>query len=329
MKEKRKHSTRSRGIRKFLLFIFMLTPVVAGIVYVSNRPPTLSINPNGDDLLFYTFSTFNMDDPNENMLMIYNPRTNQRQALVSVGHWKVSPEGLIAYHDGENSIVVRDIQSIGYLQARIESQYGEIYISSWSPHSNYLLYSDRDTDHRINRLYVWDGEQSVDISPLEWKFPARESEKRSFGWLTWNDNEKLAFIASRVIDEHTWYRIYIWDGEQTIDITPESLLYPIPVTYAIYFRSFRWNDKDQLAINLTREDAEDIFQDYTYLWDGKNAHQLVGWNEGWSSDGHLMISHSDGQSVGQWDGQSYIDCQLKIEPIPDLNFDSRVYRAVD
>lgn len=322
MKEKKKRS-RSPRKRQLFIFVIMICLIASGVYYLSNRPPTLYINPNGDDLLFYTYNTYSDDpSPNEDMLMMYNPRTNQRQALMPKPRiWKVSPDGRIAFQDAEQTnIAVSDIQSIGNLQELIESQYGEIYIRSWSPNGTYLLYSDRDADHRFNRLYVWDGEQSIDITPQDWKYPNDYSQELYFDSLRWSSEEKLAFELTSRFEDYVWHRIYVWDGEQTVNITPAELLEPIDKSeldrykkrISSYFTSIQWSSAQYLAFGFNRNYIDGRWEHLSFIWDGENTYQLGGQNHGWSADGHLMISRSNGQSVGQWDGNHMLTVNLRL-----------------
>lgn len=331
MKEKKKRSKQS-WIRRQFRYVIVLLFIAGGLYYVSNRPPTITINSDGNDMLFYTYSKLNeqMPDPNVGMLMMYNPRTNHREALMPRPRgWEVSPDGRIAYRNEENNIVVSDVQSIEHPQAIIETYSDMPTILSWSPNGNYLLYSEEDANYELLNLYIWDSRQSIDITPDELLNSEDDSERIFIHSSTWSNHEQLAIIVGKEVDESKWYTVYVWDGEQIIDITPEDLRNPIPSDKSHYIDSIIWSDEEQFAFTVRKEVAEYTWQDYTYtyIWNGQSIYTLAGTNGGWSSDGQLMISRSGDQSVGRWDGETYIDDQPILEIIPELHIDSTVYHA--
>jgi|GEM_PF-3696340 len=346
MKEKKKRSNHLIRIRKLLLVISILMLVLAGIVYVTNQPPQLYINPNGDDLLFYTAKS--------NMLTMYNPRTNEKQALMPrPDTWQVSFDGQIAFQGADKTnITVADVESVGQKQAIIASSYDEIRIISWSPEGHYLLYGSGEDRFSFNRIYVWDGEESFDLTPREFISSEDNSENSYLDAVIWSDKEQLAFVYTKTVGDYKLHRIYIWDGEQTIDITPEALQAPINTNgtgryergISTYIGNIQWSSKQHIAFELSYTDDEGVneSQHSAFVWDGQTVHTLGDVNnQGWSAEGQLMVSYGynnlpwdraipkNNQShfVKRWDGETYENGQPHLEIIPELDIDDTTYYA--
>jgi len=353
MKEKKKRTRPPYKKRRLFILTFAIFLIASAVTYLSNRPPSIYINHNGDDLLFYTFGTY-VNDPNPNidMLMMYNPRTNQRQAIMpKPSSWQVNSDGRIAFqNDQRTQIMVTDIESIGQQQEIIEASDGNIFLTSWSPQGRYLLYRGGADKFNLNHIYIWDGEQSIDITPKELTLSNNESGHLTLGIPMWSNEERLAFTVTKTVGDDAWYRVYIWDGEQSIDITPEELREPIDRSAESSvgdkrrntYLSLNWSTRELLAITFNSR-GDDISNSYNqlYIWDNQTVYSIGNHLGRWNSEGHLMLwdgSYSqyerltnfgiyDERIPKRWDGKTYVDGQPKLEVIPDLDFDNTIYRA--
>ena len=133
--------------------------------------------------------------------------------------------------------------------------------------------------------------------------------------LAWShDSRYLAFVSS----QGDRPQLYIWDGEATVNITPNDMADSIE-SYQV-----TWSDDGRLAFTVrygfnVNGDTE------IYIWDGKTTTNLsqnpIGEDSGpvWSEDGRLaFLSTRDGQyNIFVWDGLSFRDGSPDIKPFID------------
>lgn len=326
MKEKRKRSRRLyRHIKvHYMLIIFALG---AGIYIITHRPVRIPINTSGDDVLYYGYSNHNrnVDDPNEGMLMMYDPRTNRHHVVMPVPHsFKISPNGLIAYHNGDKNIIVSNIQDIGNPpQAIILTLSNKPQILSWSHDGRFLAYTVINSIGR-NSIYIWNGEESIDITPDERLLTVDSRYYISSplpmglrGIAGWSTDGKLIFAAhydpwSSSVD----HELYIWDGEIIYNLShnPDA---------RDHFPS--WSSDGQVAFLSTQDRQSSI-----NIWDGKSFTNgkpdytiltetiwETPYGLAWSPDNKFAYGRES--EIYLWDGETSENVSQVYGYAPDFN----------
>jgi WD40 repeat protein len=149
-------------------------------------------------------------------LFLYDVR-NRRSAQVRTNNtgqyasFSFSSSGRLAY-SANDDVYVLDVSAENGLPVNItETLEAPSYPMDWSVDGRYLAYGVAFDDD--NRLYVWDGENTIEIAPFDLPSTAQAFNAQ------WGFDNRLAFTAQHGDDK----RIYVWDGETTIDITPSDL----------------------------------------------------------------------------------------------------------
>lgn len=261
MKEKKKRARRLyRRIKvRYVIIVFAL---IAGTYIATHQPMRIPINTSGDDVLYYTYTNHNRNsnDPNEGMLMMYDPRTNQHDVVMPhPSSYSISSDGRIAYHNEGRNIVISDVQNVDNLYAIILTLSDQPRLLSWSYDGQYLAYTDVNSLGEQN-IYIWNGETSANITPDEhlasvdsyyitpW-WPSRADS--TSGWST---DGKLIFTAVYHESSSVGHELYIWDGETTHNFSQNPNGDD---------RNASWNSNGQVAF-LSEVDG----QYYIKVWDG-------------------------------------------------------------
>lgn len=180
--------------------------------------------------------------------------------------------------------------------------------SIWSPDGHYLAFMGMEDDD-YGRIYVWDGESVIAVDSPQ---PVSEVEI-----MVWSQDNRLAFTARPPGENGSdlWpAELYVWDGQQTINIsqTPDRTEW-----------TGTWSSDGRLAYSTEGPNQGDPKQ--YMIWDGvKSAPAFPGfialeWGA-WTSATELTLS---GRLPGdtwlqlyRWDGEQAIN----ISPQPDQGY---------
>lgn len=278
-----------------------------------------ALQPHHDKLAYTTH------DGSSTTLMLYDAATNETRTLINDyqgGHFNFSSDGRIAYQDWDED----DTRQIYVLDTTIENSEpvnitselmdgASLVGNAWSPDSQYLAYQTDDV------LYLWDGQQSIDVTP---DFLKEQREQYDFYHyrVGWSTDGRLAFhVLSRLASaedpiEFGMTKIFLWDGKRTVNISQNSTGYDsVPA----------WSQDGQLAFYSVRMGKHGI-----WIWDG------VSYQDGlpnassftfvdiesdtllWTHDNRLIIDSVDQlqrteYQVQLWDGELV----KTIIPLPD------------
>ncbi|MBC7809513.1 MAG: PD40 domain-containing protein [Burkholderiales bacterium] len=244
-------------------------------------------------------------------LFLYDVR-NRRSAPIIVNNtgrysgFVFSSSGRLAY-SANDDVYVMDVSAESSLHVNLtETLDASAYPLDWNVDENYLAYEAALADDS-RRLYIWDGETSLEIAPSG--LPATAY---TYG-AQWSFDNRLVFTAQYGDDK----RIYVWDGETTIDITPSDL-HPAVRSYHA-----EWSQDGRLAFMVWYESAfDDRYEgdpSEIYVWDGETTMNVSQHPTGgdrspsWSRDGRLaFLTYIDGNGddssdILVWNGQSFVD----------------------
>ena len=158
-------------------------------------------------------------------------------------------------------------------------------------------------DETDNDLYVFDPSTPalppINISP---------NTATSDYPIVWSpDGHYLAFGSYSYLDGNR--RIYVWDGDNATDITPEKVM------IAAEHYQVSWSDDGRLAITVSFGYLDGDPEPEIYLWDGDTTINLSqnpgGWdgNASWSRNGKVVFRSIRDEEIGTfvWDGRSFVD----------------------
>jgi Tol biopolymer transport system component len=241
--------------------------------------------------------------------IVYDPESHVRTSLpidTIDFHFVLSRDGRLAFaswQNGDAELYILDIGSADTSPDSLSPQYVlDGFPLSWSPDGRYLAYTASD------RLYVWDGETIVDITP--------EGLDDNVQWadLSWNSDGRLAFTAWYYVvypHEGDTHEVYLWDGNTTTSLRQNP---------AGEDQAPSWSADGRLAFLSEWNDEYDIF-----VWDGVSVNNGAPDKEsfaniapeftfyysfpGWSPDGELVFIGTSPQDEGHaqiylWDGQT-------------------------
>jgi len=165
-----------------------------------------------------------------------------------------------------------------------------------------IAYQDYDMDSNIFTIYLLDttdeNPEAIDIT----------SNLLDGAWLglsnMWSPDGN--YLLYRTADTG----IYLWDGQQSIDITPENVG-RIPMCRAV---GVSWRSDGQVALGIA-DDCELYSDTEIYIWNGEITVNLSPNPDGydgafaWSPDGQLAFEsvRENQHGIWIWDGESYRD----------------------
>ncbi|HRF94513.1 MAG TPA: hypothetical protein PLZ51_04960 [Aggregatilineales bacterium] len=229
-----------------------------------------------------------------------------------------SPDGrYLALHtalDGVYSLHVWD----GAIFIDVNSQISpetRILSPKWSPDGRYLLFeSDNGVSHF---LYVWDSETFTTILLYEVPSIPQEDIRNmprgyTFGgipspyYLRWSRDGQ--YLAIALYKAEITDLIFVWNGEELINITPNNLpLLRVPDYYYT-----QWSFDGRLAFQLNWYEHKVDHADEIYIWDGNETHNLTQNSQAyyslgeWNTDNQLIYSMKNelasSSYIFVWDG---------------------------
>ncbi|MAU09436.1 MAG: hypothetical protein CL607_06420 [Anaerolineaceae bacterium] len=261
-------------------------------------------------------------------LMRYNPVTGERRVIVGgleFGGFSVNPQGMVAYAvtvDGNQEIYVVDSSVPGSLPYQIiERPSTHDRPLGWSRDGRYLAFASElvgnDDDHVW--LYVWDGEQSINITPHDLLELVDSYD------ISWSYDNRLAFtVWFDRVGSNYHAELYAWDGDETIKVMGSSGDDRFP----------GWSQDGQLAFLANDTNI--------YIWDGYSTingvadresfvhvdPELTGWYSRpvWTPDSRLSFSGNSpefGHAQSYiWDGQT----ATNIGQTPDYHSSAAIFR---
>jgi hypothetical protein len=225
-------------------------------------------------------------------------------------NFRFNVDGRLAFtsaHEGNDEIYILDTTLVDSVPINIsQNPNTDDYPLGWSPDGRYLAFESHQAENN-RRLYVWDGETTVDITPAD--LPHMVD---SF-WVTWSFDGRIAitaFYRNDSPDDPNGSDVYIWDG------TTHTNLVQTPISSeGVHV----WNHDGQLAFSVFQDNNYDI-----YIWDGVSfengspdnttfvqvAPEISKYpaRANWLHDGHLAFAGTSAQDttaqIYVWDGQT-------------------------
>jgi len=185
----------------------------------------------------------------------------------------------------------------------------------WSPDSRYLLFESDNGS--IRTLYAWDSETSTPILLYETPSIAQTDIPNmpsgySYGGisspyhLNWNSDGQ--YLAIALYQAEITEIIFIWNGEELINITPDNL--PLPRIPDYYYT--QWSFDGRLAFHLSWYEHRVDHANQIYIWDGNDIYNLTQKSHAyyqlgeWNTDNQLvyMMANDLGSSsyIFIWNG---------------------------
>lgn len=313
--KKQKRSPSRIPYRKVLLFSLFIIIVVIALVALSSRK-----RPR-EDILVYSIDAYVSSEENTRerttQLMQYDPNTGYSEFILEdkyLGGFYVSPDGQLAYtsnREGNYEFYYRESLSADSLSINIsQTPDAREYARGWSPNGRYFAFVSW-VDAENPRLFVWDGENTLDVTPDNLQ------SHSGLGFARWSpDESKLAFTVNG--------QIYIWNGQTT------ALLDTDNEVCFVTCGGIAWSDDGRLAFTATVSDENAEI----YIWDNGNFINLSQNPERfdtfpiWSPNGAVAFaSDYDGhREIILWDGVSISDGKPNtstfMKPSDGLNVNS-------
>ena len=232
---------------------------------------------------------------NENQLMLYDPRDRTETKLLDdVGTFLMSRDGRGAFtklDETDTDLYIFDPAAPHIAPINISQNSAmNYYPVAWSPDGHYLTF-------------------------------AAFSRKSSDYFYTWIYQGGYKVSTKNQL-------LYVWDGEKTINIMPDSEL---GIADGFYVD---WSDEGRLAFTIQYGSSNLDVPAEIYLWDGNKTINLSQNPEGWDSAGRwnkngqwLFWSSRDGDGgIYVWDGESFKDGSPDVDSFirvaPELEPDS-------
>jgi WD40 repeat protein len=270
---------------------------------------------------------------NNPKLIFANPRVTRIGSLSSTwspdGHYLAfmgledDNNGRIYVWDGESVIAVDSPQPVSEVEIMVWSQDNRLAFTARPPGEN-------GGDLWPAELYVWDGQQTINISQTpdrnEWTGPWSNDGRLAYStegpnqgdpkqkmiwdgvnsapafpgfvaleWVHWTPDNELT-LSGRLPGD-TWLQLYRWDGEQTINISPQLDQGYIEQNWS---QDGRWAVGVILRANRWTETIEVRDANNQLLLDVPGIMPPL-----WTEAGNLLFCQRQPQSVmlQQWDGQ--------------------------
>lgn len=248
-KQKRTPSIKTRLWHLIRYKWHYLVPV---LLMLLTLPLFMRANNRTDVLVYMTYDAYG----EESSLMSYNPNTGETTTLLTergLGSFNLSRDGRLAYssrHEGNTEIYVRENLSPNSPSINItQNPDTHDYIGAWSPDGRYLaFYTYQNNEPR--RIYVWDGEQTLDVTPTN-----MPDNAEVYSDIAWSFDGRLVFtVIYSVTNSGTPSEIYLWDGNTTTNLSQNRFGTD---------RFPRWNSDGQIAFFSTQDGIYNIL-----VWDG-------------------------------------------------------------
>lgn len=280
---------------------------------------------------------------NDGELILYDPYTlTQRTLAYDVKTFLLGYNGEVAFtrevEDGVE-LYIMNVQTRASLPIKIDQAEANYKLDSWTTDGRLLFLSPYPKQGRLMGLYIWNGEEVLTLArgwdirlngwtPDERLVIFRDSHGALYVWdglqvlnltenlgagsavnAVWHESGKLVFVFSS--DRP---RIYIWDQDTQIDITPNNE----PYDYSRFV--VNWSEDGRLAFS---------WLDEIYVWDGEATIKISHESESskitssgqtadaiwplmeWSEDGRLAFSLLN--TVYVWDGDTTINVMQMVE----------------
>lgn len=269
-----------------LLFTTVIVLVLSVFLVASSRygEPEYALNianstDNSHDMLVYI--------SDEYYLMTYDPLNHTETMLLDeeINHFAISRDSRVAFtrqDENDHDIYLYDPSMPDAVPINITQNPGTIhYPLAWSPDGRYLAFSSYQ-DRREETLYVWDGENIINIMPENGLDTAYNT------YVKWSHDGRLAFTA--LDHPSSNWEIYVWDGNTTTNLSQDEDSSDVAIG---------WSRSGQLLFRSYR-DREIGF----YVWDGVSfkdgtpdsdtfIHLAPGLNPGyvtWTQEGYLSFA---------------------------------------
>lgn len=187
----------------------------------------------------------------DNHLIFYNPQTHTETVILDdVATFKLSPDGRVAYiplapEEDEISLYIFDPAAPDVEPILIDQP--NAFPLQWSQDGRYLALSVLNGN--MEELYVWDGENTVNVMPNEPLNAVYRFE------LHWSPDGHLAFtIVYGYSSLSVPSELYIWDGDSTFNLSQNPNTWDSPV---------HWRSDGRLLFSSQREGWREL-----YIWDG-------------------------------------------------------------
>lgn len=187
----------------------------------------------------------------------------------------------------------------------LESKYSHFIVSSEG-----MIAFDRTIDGE-KHIYVVDSSD-----PNSSVYPMQPTMKYD-GWPAWSlDGQYLAFSAEDV--ESDARQLHLWDGEYTINITPDDL------TFNPRFYYVAWSMDGRLAFVVSDGSSNNS---ELYIWDGHQAFSISQgidasvWRPIWSRNGKLMFDDGSDDNIFVWQGRADDDHSLASDEYINISLE--------
>ncbi len=261
----------SIGIRIPVMMLFVVVVLSAFLIkiFAQEQPQYPYDNPDRNlDTLAYVSE--------DNQLILYYPYDRTETSLLqNVSNFVLGQDGRIAF-------------------TRVDENYHALYVFDPSMPTNDPI----DVSQNLETIYY----------PLGWSPDGRYLAFASFGATgTYSDSIWIYQESYRAASSDQ--TLYVWDGEQVINVMPETALGAA--------RGFHvdWSYDGRLVFNIEYGSSNLDIPPETYIWDGRTTINLSQNPQGvdrvgrWSRDGQLMFAtwRDDVVGIYVWDGISLKD----------------------
>ncbi|MBK9751504.1 MAG: PD40 domain-containing protein [Chloroflexi bacterium] len=309
--------TPSTLLRRLILSCLLLLMLIA--------PVSISSQSNGDVLIY------SLEAGEQTIFNVYDPVSNTSAPLIKIdapySASSVGSHGVLAVSWQDNGdIYLVPIDALEHSLTNITyTPDADEFPAAWSPDGHYLAYTSYRADDDI-RLYVWDGDTTLDVTPTD--FDALIVSYEDVGW---DAAGRLVFTVFAPFNQRqpssNASEIYLWDGNTTVNVSQNP-------TGEDRFAA--WSADGRLAFLSARGANYDI-----WVWDGVSYRngfpdattytnvepELTDYfsGPGWTSDGRVAFLASPGRhaQVYVWDGQTATDMSQN----PDLHNGGAVWNA--
>lgn len=220
-----------------------------------------------------------------------------------------APDGRIAV-DMSAGIVILDPSDNYHTGFNLSEAYAiSGYALSWSHDARHLVIASRQNDETL-RLYVWNGQAIVDITPDTGTWTPERYD------VTWSNDGRLAITVTFSFNSPSNEgpaEIYLWDGNTTVNLSQNlegEDRFPV------------WNNQNELAFLAVTGERHGL-----YVWDGvsyrdgapdaASYHQIAPGmtayysSPTWTTDGSIafgvQLPGDQHSQVYRWDGESLVN----------------------